>query len=113
MECSCEVERTLDPRCEERGMCGAERNSQMDDQSVANIDPRTCTCHPDDSPPAPCPQKFAYGDCVAAMNEDFLKELREFIKGYSNEPGISGEELVECLEAEAARLRAQMRRLEG
>ncbi len=27
---------------------------------------RACTCHPDDNPPQPCPQKFAYSECVAA-----------------------------------------------
>lgn len=25
-----------------------------------------CTCHPDDNPPRPCPQKYAYSECVAA-----------------------------------------------
>lgn len=30
---------------------------------------RVCTCHPDDSPPTPCPQKFAVTDCrVASLN---------------------------------------------
>ena len=24
---------------------------------------RTCTCHPDDNPPVPCPRKFALRDC--------------------------------------------------
>lgn len=28
--------------------------------------PRSCTCHPDDNPPVPCPQKFAYSECVKA-----------------------------------------------
>lgn len=27
---------------------------------------RACTCHPDDNPPVPCPQRFAFSDCVAA-----------------------------------------------
>ena len=27
---------------------------------------RACTCHPDDNPPTPCPQKFAYSECVKA-----------------------------------------------
>ena len=29
-------------------------------------EPRTCTCHPDDNPPRPCPQKFALSECRAA-----------------------------------------------
>lgn len=27
---------------------------------------RPCTCHPDDNPPVPCPQKFALSECKAA-----------------------------------------------
>ena len=27
---------------------------------------RPCTCHPDDRPPVPCAEKYAYRDCVAA-----------------------------------------------
>jgi hypothetical protein len=31
-------------------------------------DTRTCTCHPDDNPPVPCPRKFALSHCqVAAL----------------------------------------------
>lgn len=26
-------------------------------------DRRSCTCHPDDNPPVPCPRKFALTDC--------------------------------------------------
>lgn len=29
-------------------------------------EPRPCTCHPDDNPPRPCPQKFALTECRAA-----------------------------------------------
>lgn len=40
----------------------------MDDQSVANPDPRKCTCHPDDRPPVPCPRKYALTECrIAAL----------------------------------------------
>lgn len=31
-----------------------------------NPDPRACTCHPGDSPPDPCPRKFALRDCRIA-----------------------------------------------
>lgn len=24
-----------------------------------------CTCHPSDNPPRPCPQRYAYSECVA------------------------------------------------
>jgi hypothetical protein len=27
---------------------------------------RSCTCHPDDHPPVPCAEKYAYSECVAA-----------------------------------------------
>lgn len=30
------------------------------------VDARTCTCHPDDNPPKPCPRKFALNECRAA-----------------------------------------------
>lgn len=40
----------------------------MLDQADANTDTRTCTCHPDDNPPSPCPRKFALTECrVAAL----------------------------------------------
>lgn len=33
------------------------------DQEAKEIDTRTCTCHPDDNPPIPCPRKFALREC--------------------------------------------------
>ena len=27
---------------------------------------KPCTCHPDDNPPVPCPQKYALSECKAA-----------------------------------------------
>ncbi len=38
-------------------------------------DTRVCTCHPNDSPPMPCPRKFALWECKLA---DLREELREF-----------------------------------
>ncbi len=35
---------------------------------------RSCTCHPDDNPPVPCPQKFALSECKAA---DALERVRD------------------------------------
>jgi hypothetical protein len=26
---------------------------------------RKCTCHPDDNPPVPCAEQYAYSECVA------------------------------------------------
>lgn len=33
---------------------------------LSAADSRTCTCHPDDNPPKPCPRKFALRECRAA-----------------------------------------------
>jgi hypothetical protein len=33
------------------------------------VQPRDCTCHPDDNPPKPCPQKYAYNECVVAVQQ--------------------------------------------
>ena len=43
------------------------------------FDKRHCTCHPDDNPPKPCEQKYAYGDCVESrrLKEKGLKLVRE------------------------------------
>lgn len=35
-------------------------------QAAINTDTRTCTCHPDDKPPVPCPRKFALTHCRMA-----------------------------------------------
>lgn len=32
-----------------------------------------CTCHPDDNPPRPCPQRYAYSECVAAAILERIK----------------------------------------
>ena len=37
---------------------------------LLNSEYRPCTCHPDDSPPNPCPQKFALSECVTAAVHD-------------------------------------------
>jgi hypothetical protein len=34
-----------------------------------NVSVRPCTCHPDDNPPRPCPQKYALADCRAAADQ--------------------------------------------
>lgn len=36
-------------------------------QITITVDARDhCTCHPSDNPPRPCPQRYAYSECVAA-----------------------------------------------
>lgn len=35
-------------------------------QPQAEPDSRTCTCHPDDSPPIPCAKKYALSECRAS-----------------------------------------------
>jgi hypothetical protein len=34
---------------------------------------RPCTCHPDDIRPEPCPQRYAYGECVKAAFDERAK----------------------------------------
>jgi len=40
--------------------------SQMLERLQQETEVRPCTCHPDDDPPRPCPQKFALSECRAA-----------------------------------------------
>jgi hypothetical protein len=47
------------------------------DKATAAAEPKTwpCTCHPDDHPPVPCPQKFALTDCRKHVARKHLREL--------------------------------------
>ena len=45
-------------------------------------DTRACTCHPDDNPPKPCPQKHALTHCRAA---DIGRRLRRAITTAMND----------------------------
>jgi hypothetical protein len=36
----------------------------------SNTDPRVCTCHPDDSPPTPCPRRYALSECRSAAGQE-------------------------------------------
>lgn len=38
-------------------------------------DNRTCTCHPDDNPPRPCPRKYALHECRDAELTRLRAEL--------------------------------------
>ena len=42
------------------------KNKKILDQAFAALDNRPCTCHPDDNPPRPCPQKYALSECIRA-----------------------------------------------
>ncbi len=44
-------------------------------------DTRTCTCHPDDNPPSPCPRKFALTHCREAELEKLAERNRYDIIG--------------------------------
>ena len=44
--------------------------------------PRRCTCHPDDNPPRPCPQKYALTHCRAA---DIGRRMRHAITTAMND----------------------------
>jgi hypothetical protein len=41
-------------------------------------DSRTCTCHPADNPPQPCPRKFALSECRTTAVLVEAKDLREW-----------------------------------
>jgi len=50
--------------------------------ALASTQPRSCTCHPDDNPPRPCPRKYALNDCRAAArlaSSDALREAAQAI----------------------------------
>jgi hypothetical protein len=57
-------------------------------ESATAEDTRTCTCHPDDKPPVPCPRQFALRDCrraalLTATNVEIagLENIR-YLAGY-------------------------------
>lgn len=68
-------------------------------------DPRPCTCHPDDNPPAPCAQQYALNECRAAQPErqpaSEPRPARLFIDGEWNSYG--GELISIALAAEDGR----------
>ena len=48
-----------------------------------DVGTRKCTCHPDDKPPTPCPEKYAFSECVAAMQPPAVDDgelLKKVIK---------------------------------
>jgi hypothetical protein len=53
-----------------------------EEQYQAVADTRTCSCHPDDNPPQPCPRKHALTHCRAA---DLSRRLRYAITTAMND----------------------------
>lgn len=51
--------------------------------------PRGCTCHPDDNPPRPCPQRYALSECRAAA-----AEAPPLVVPYTNWRGEHGERTI-------------------
>lgn len=55
-------------RCQNCGLFGTLREVRARHPRALSCCPERevvhCTCHPSDCPPQPCPQKFAYTDCV-------------------------------------------------
>jgi hypothetical protein len=51
--------------------------------------PRPCTCHPDDNPPRPCPQKYALTECRMAAMEAEIERLLAALQGIWNEASYS------------------------
>lgn len=72
---------------------------------------RSCTCHPDDSPPVPCPKKYALRECVtahaaavsAADNAALRAELAQAMKERARAIAVGDD-----MEQEAERLRDQL-----
>ena len=46
----------------------------MSDWEVFDMSDRPCTCHPDDNPPVPCPQKYALIECREAADKGSLAD---------------------------------------
>lgn len=68
---------------------------------------RGCTCHPDDSPPAPCAERYALADCKAATLLDRLHAVAELKKpethqGFDVSIALETVEVMKGLCAEAA-----------
>lgn len=50
-------------------------------------DERPCTCHPDDNPPRPCPQRFAFSECLEAHRQrEAVHYERQSIEARLREP---------------------------
>ena len=60
---------------------------------------RSCTCHPDDSPPVPCPKKYALRECVAhaaavsAAKDAEIAQLRQYLDAAQRRASALGDEV--------------------
>jgi hypothetical protein len=68
--------------------------------------PRPCTCHPDDNPPVPCPQKYALTECRMAAMEGQIERLRHW-----EDESRACHKLLFEKDAEIERLRAALKLL--
>lgn len=62
------------------------RRASLHPATDAAATPRDCTCHPDDNPPRPCPQRFAYSECVAAATPlmQAAQKAQQVVDGWSD-----------------------------
>ena len=52
----------------------------MSDWEAFDMSDRPCTCHPDDNPPRPCPQKYALTECREAADKESLADEIERLR---------------------------------
>jgi hypothetical protein len=58
-------------------------------------DTRTCSCHPDDNPPSPCPRRFALRECRAAELEKLAERNRYDAIGHALDGLLANGELAD------------------
>jgi hypothetical protein len=74
----------------------------MSEAEQAVEDTRTCSCHPDDNPPAPCPRRHALRECREAA----LRPEVTAILAAIDRPNVGA---IMLQGADLARLRAALR----
>lgn len=80
----------------------------MTDKPVAPA-PRPCTCHPDDSPPVPCPQKFALSECRSAAPD--AKTVEAIMALHNDAMGADAVGDIETVKSSEAALRAAVEQM--
>jgi len=69
-------------------------------------DQRSCTCHPSDNPPTPCPKRYALAECLAASEQAVAGEPDKSVRLCPQDrqpcpPGCDSDDLRHCaIEAE-------------
>jgi hypothetical protein len=61
-QCACHYDKGETDKA--RRACANELEAAL--KAAPPVDTRSCTCHPDDNPPVPCPKRYAYSECVKA-----------------------------------------------